>query len=315
MGVVTSQRPIRFNPAICRAPPPLPELPEEVELPPVGVASLRRSEGGAWEGCGRGLTPIRPHFRCPYRLALEGAGRPEGAELGGLLPSSAPRKLWARLFRVCLGKGGGASSNAANGVLNAACVGVACTKLRPFCRSLRCWLAAAGAIPPLWANQHPARPPRPRPPLAKPRPHGMKEAWLRLHSFIGQVLASWQPRRPIPAKGAGSGTYGAGGLYEGLYGGGWGSHHGPLQPLPLAVGQPLHSPPHFYGAAPPQLLQQPHNRSLQICGANRGAEGGLVPHRFIPHPITPSPIAAPTFLHSPHPDGAADPRHFLSVGE
>ncbi|XP_048788638.1 meiotic recombination protein REC8 homolog [Lagopus muta] len=60
-----------------RAPPPLPELPEEVELPPVGVASLRR-------------------------LALEGAGRPEGAELGGLLPSSAPRKLWARLFRVCL---------------------------------------------------------------------------------------------------------------------------------------------------------------------------------------------------------------------
>ncbi|XP_010725094.2 meiotic recombination protein REC8 homolog [Meleagris gallopavo] len=60
-----------------RAPPPLPELPEEVELPPVGVAALRRA-------------------------ALEGAGRPEGAELQELLPSSAPRKLWARLFRVCL---------------------------------------------------------------------------------------------------------------------------------------------------------------------------------------------------------------------
>lgn len=169
----------------------------------MGVASLRRSVGGAWEGCGRGLSPFRLHFRRPYRLALEGAGRPEGVELGGLLPSSAPRKLWARLFRVCLGKGGGASSEAANGVLGAACVGVACSKHRPFCRSLRCWLAAAGAIPPLWTNQHPARPPRPRPPLAKPRPHGMKEAWLRLRSFIGQVLASWRPRCPIPAKGRG----------------------------------------------------------------------------------------------------------------
>ncbi|XP_040550788.1 meiotic recombination protein REC8 homolog isoform X11 [Gallus gallus] len=60
-----------------RAPPPLPELPEEAVLPPVGVASMRRA-------------------------ALEGAARPEGAELHGLLPSSAPRKLWARLFRVCL---------------------------------------------------------------------------------------------------------------------------------------------------------------------------------------------------------------------
>lgn len=68
------------RPTLAPPPPPLPELPEvpEPELPPeVGEAALRR-------------------------LLLQGAGRPEGAELPELLPPAPPRRLVARLFRVAL---------------------------------------------------------------------------------------------------------------------------------------------------------------------------------------------------------------------
>ncbi|XP_035169530.1 meiotic recombination protein REC8 homolog, partial [Oxyura jamaicensis] len=66
-------------PTLAPPPPPLPELPEvpEPELPPPAEAALRR-------------------------LLLEGAGRPEGAELVELLPPAPPRGLVARLFRVAL---------------------------------------------------------------------------------------------------------------------------------------------------------------------------------------------------------------------
>ncbi|XP_040550791.1 meiotic recombination protein REC8 homolog isoform X14 [Gallus gallus] len=72
--------------------------------------------------------------------------------------------------------------------------------------SVRCWLAAAGAVPPLRTNRHPARPTRPRPPLPQPRPRGMKGAWPRPALFYWTVLGVMAAASSNPCKGAGSGA-------------------------------------------------------------------------------------------------------------
>ncbi|XP_040510946.1 meiotic recombination protein REC8 homolog isoform X5 [Gallus gallus] len=186
--------------------PHLEEIPEEEEE--VGGPAV-----------GRPPPPAAPHSRPP-------------SDPGSAVPRSAPPHsalrphgwlppelwdLWVRAARPIApepseveGGAGGSGATGRGGASRAPAelrppevVGAALPGLSG---SVRCWLAAAGAVPPLRTNRHPARPTRPRPPLPQPRPRGMKGAWPRPALFYWTVLGVMAAASSNPCKGAGSGA-------------------------------------------------------------------------------------------------------------